>query len=159
MNEIKRKPGRPKGSGGKPLSERFWAMVDKTPTCWNYTGAKTEFGYGYIGRGGKHGGATVTHRVSWVLHHGEIPSGIQVLHKCDNPKCVRPDHLFLGTQKDNMQDASKKGRCRNGREKLTEPMAKALRDRYTAGGISMKKLGREFNVSAMSVWRAVHEWS
>lgn len=87
--------------------ERFWIKVNKASDCWEWTGARLPAGYGVFWVNGKNEGA---HRVSWQLHKGPIPDGLWVLHKCDNPRCVRPDHLFLGTPKDNTQDCQRKGR-------------------------------------------------
>ena len=89
------------------MSERFWSRVEKSRYCWNWKAHKTPRGYGGICVNGKKQRA---HRVAWTLERGEIPDGIFVLHECDNPSCVRPSHLFLGTQKDNMRDMIKKGR-------------------------------------------------
>lgn len=94
---------------------RFWKKVDKHgpihPTlgteCWLWTGYQMPFGHGQLNVGDK---IVLTHRFSWELHHGPIPEGLSVLHHCDVPNCIRPDHLFLGTQKDNVQDAIQKGR-------------------------------------------------
>lgn len=117
-----------------PLENRFWPHVDKRgpDDCWEWVngsfyrhptnGTDT---YGCISFNGKRQGA---HRASWYLHHGEIPEGMQVLHTCDNTKCVNPKHLFLGTHQDNMNDKAAKGRSgprpirgeRHGRHKLTE---------------------------------------
>lgn len=91
----------------RPLEERFWEKVEKTDTCWVWTGG-TSHGYGDIFiQPGKH---IRTHRLSWTLHFGDIPEGLCVLHHCDNPPCVRPDHLFLGTRADNNHDTHRKGR-------------------------------------------------
>jgi len=97
--------------------ERFWDKVQKTDTCWLWIGSTNQDGYGRFNIGGKLGGA---HRYSFELHTGEIPEGMHVLHTCDTPACVRPDHLFLGTHSDNMQDMYRKRRhnkwppmCRN----------------------------------------------
>ena len=102
----------------RSLKERFWEKVDKTGNCWIWTAACMTNGYGQIWDGSKDRGA---HRISWILHNGPIPNNLHVLHKCDNPPCVRPDHLFLGTPIDNMLDAKAKGRlnstkshCKNG---------------------------------------------
>jgi HNH endonuclease len=94
-----------------PLSLRFWAKVNRQPHgCWLWTGATAgHMGYGTIGAGG--GTKLVAHRLSWELHHRKpIPDGMLVCHHCDTPRCVRPDHLFLGTHDDNMLDAAVKGR-------------------------------------------------
>lgn len=94
-----------------PISERFLAKVQKTSSCWLWTGAKTRDGRGVIGQG-KHK-TILAPRVSWFVATGQWPpDSLFVCHTCDNPTCVNPDHLFLGTHTDNMQDASRKGRIR-----------------------------------------------
>src|SRR5262245_56294238 len=82
------------------VKRRFWSKVQKTETCWLWTGAKTR-GYGAINIDHH---AVLAHRVSYELHIGPIPDGLYVLHRCDVHACVRPDHLFLGTHLDNIQD-------------------------------------------------------
>lgn len=99
-------PGRGAEFGSVPLHKRFWAKVIKTDTCWNWRGS-TNNGRGMININGV---PKFSSRVSWELSFGKILDGLCVCHKCDNPLCVRPDHLFLGTHKDNMRDAIKKGR-------------------------------------------------
>lgn len=101
-------------SGGKvsgTLEERFWDKVQKTGMCWVWTGCKQSQGYGQIRIKRK---CELAHRVSWELTNGRIADNTQVLHKCDNPACVRPDHLFLGSQQDNVDDMVAKGRNKNG---------------------------------------------
>lgn len=88
------------------LMKRFWNKVQKTETCWNWTGAKRK-GYGVIKIDKK---SIATHRLSYVMHKGQIPKGLLVCHSCDNPSCVNPDHLFLGDYSDNMLDAIDKDR-------------------------------------------------
>lgn len=88
--------------------EHFWARVNRGDGCWLWTGAATEDGYGQVGLNGITRRCT---RVAWWLTHGEWPDeSLNVCHTCDNPQCVRPDHLFLGTDSDNMRDAIVKGR-------------------------------------------------
>lgn len=102
------------------LQERFWAKVRKTPTCWEWTASLTGAGYGKIGVNGR---IITASRLSFEWACGPIPPGMFICHHCDNPKCVRPDHLFLGTALDNSRDCKAKGRTaageRCGRSKLT----------------------------------------
>jgi hypothetical protein len=98
----------------RPLEDRFWEKVRKGPDCWVWVGA--------VSAPGQHGRIWVAEerrkviasRVSWTMHNGPIPDGMEVCHRCDNPPCVRPDHLFLGTHRANMRDASDKGRAGPG---------------------------------------------
>src|SRR5271165_4726377 len=87
--------------------KRFWDKVEKTDGCWNWKAYIGPDGYGRFGFRGKIPGP---HRVSWELSFGPIPDGLNVCHKCDNRRCVRPDHLFLGTDRDNILDCIRKGR-------------------------------------------------
>lgn len=90
--------------------ERFFSKVEKTETCWNWTACKRgKAGYGAINVNGK---VKDAHRLSYELHKGEIPEGLMVLHTCDNRLCVNPEHLFLGTAKDNWHDGFNKGRIK-----------------------------------------------
>jgi hypothetical protein len=96
---------------------RLWAKVTQTPTCWPRSGAQDKDGYTRLHAGGREIRA---HRLAWELANGSVvPAGACVLHRCDNPPCVRPDHLFLGTKGDNNRDRHGKGRdaagTRNGR--------------------------------------------
>ena len=88
----------------------FWKNVDKTDSCWNWTRYCTPKGYGQVRIDGQ---LQYTHRLSAELHNMDI-EGLCVCHHCDNPKCVNPDHFFIGTIADNNLDRSKKGRTRNG---------------------------------------------
>jgi hypothetical protein len=94
------------------IETRFWSKVKQTPHCWVWLGAKTSTGYGVIGRGRRGEGNARASHVSWFIHNGPIPTGQWLLHKCDNPTCVNPEHLFLGNHTDNMRDCVAKGRAR-----------------------------------------------
>ena len=96
-----------------PLERRFWDKVTMGDGCWEWTGTRHSWGYGLLG--GRRKVHLRAHRVSWEIHFGPIPAGLYILHHCDNPRCVRPDHLFLGTHRDNMADMVKKGRWRLNR--------------------------------------------
>jgi len=101
------------------MEERFWAKVDRTDDCWLWTACRTTHGYGQF-RPERSRGAQA-HRVAWELTNGPIPAGMLVLHRCDNPPCVNPAHLFLGTQSDNMRDMYAKGRGRPRRPRPRRP--------------------------------------
>ncbi len=127
---------------------RFWNGVTKTDGCWLWkTPSSTLRGYGCLSVYGK---VTYAHRFSYELNVGKIPPGIQILHLCDNCACVRPDHLALGTQKDNIQDMLRKGRgCTGDKQysaKLTWKDVEQIRARYALGDDSQNSLARAFGV-------------
>lgn len=95
---------------GLKIQERFWSLVEKTDGCWAWKGYTQEGRYGHfmVTPGHRQG----AHRVAWQIAYGAIPDGLHVCHRCDNPSCVRPDHLFLGTHRDNMRDMVARGRNR-----------------------------------------------
>lgn len=99
------------------FDSRFWAKVDRDAeqwTCWLWTGAKSDSGQGQISKGttARFNQLRIASRAAWELTRGPIPFGLQVLHRCDEPSCVNPTHLFLGTQLDNIQDMLRKNRGR-----------------------------------------------
>ena len=133
---------------------RFWRKVDKSKACWNWTGALTK-GYGYLSKDSK---KYYAHRYSWIIHNGLIPENLCVLHKCDNPLCVNPDHLFLGTTLDNVKDKIAKGRNRwgscfgekNGFSKLNNEKVLAIKQ-HRSEGKSLCKIAEIIGVSKSTV--------
>jgi hypothetical protein len=115
-------------------NEQFWAQVNKTDSCWLWTGWKLNSGYGESTFQGR---KMTVHRYSYTLAHGPIPAGKHVLHRCDVPTCVNPDHLFLGKDADNVRDKVSKGREARGEmsasAKLTEEKVRAIRAEYWGG--------------------------
>ena len=136
------------------LRKRFWAKVQKTDGCWLWTGSKTQAinGYGDFYVRGENYRA---HRVSYLMESGPIPDGMCVCHRCDNPPCVRPSHLFLGTKGDNNRDMVSKGRSvnplgeRHGCAKLTEQQVLAIR----ADARSEHAIARAYLISPANVQR------
>ena len=131
--------------------ERFESkfMFEPNSGCWLWEAGMTN-GYGCFYWSGQ---AVRAHRASYELYKGPIPEGLQVLHKCDVPMCVNPDHLFIGTHDDNMADQVSKNRHafggKNGMAKLTETQARAI----SQSGKTVSSLAMEFNVSKTSIYR------
>jgi hypothetical protein len=151
----------------RPEAERFWEKVNKdgpVPThcpelgpCWLWTGAMKhgKWAYGVLGGSIRGKAPKLAHRISWEIHNGPIPDNKLVLHRCDlvNGPCVNPDHLFLGTFKDNTRDMLAK---RRHKVILTDEQAAEVRRRYAAGGETQAGLGREFGVSPGTIFDIVH---
>lgn len=138
--------------------DRFWARVDTTGECWRWLGNKGSTGYGVVK---VRNGRELAHRVAWELDNAlQIPDGMFVCHRCDNPICVRPSHLFLGTPRDNTRDMLQKGRnvrlagVAHPRARLTEAQVLEIRKRYRRG--SAPVLATEFGVHANTILRVVH---
>jgi len=134
--------------------ERFWSMVKRggPDSCWEWQGRIIKDGYGAFHLKGKR---IIASRFAWILTYGEIPQGMCVLHKCDNPACVNPRHLFLGTPKDNMQDAVLKWRKsgpHNGRTKLSWPQVDTIRLLFQMGW-SGYRLAKFFGVNYKTIWQ------
>ncbi len=142
------------------IGQQFSRLIARVPEivsgkCWVWHGAKTPKGYGNFGGGTKGARWTVyCHRVSWEYHNGPIPEGLCVLHRCDNPPCVNPEHLFLGTKAENNADCWLKGRYNQGENrwsaKLKEIEIPAIRA-LLALGFSTVRVGRLFNVSDATI--------
>lgn len=139
----------------KPLDKKFWAHVNKTDSCWLWTGILNNKGYG-VSRYKMH--TYLAHRMSYVMENGPIPDGLIVLHICDVPSCIKPAHLRLGTQKDNMAECAAKDRScfgeRNGHSKLTPESVREMRLEY-AEGTTLAELSRKYKVDRMTITSAI----
>ena len=139
----------------RPLAERFWEKVNKTDSCWLWTGAVNPSGYGILSGGPDHLSPMLAHRVAWSLTFDDCPDSLHVCHHCDIRICCRPDHLFLGTDADNMHDAAVKGRLRHGHEhymaRLTEDDVRSIRARYKPGVVTRIMLANEYGVAPTTI--------
>lgn len=106
---MRKIPATPDMRGNMALYERFFSHVNIGPECWTWVGSRNEHGYGNFCINGRSHRA---HRISWAMTKGKVADGLMVCHMCDNPPCVNPAHLFLGTNRDNMADCIGKGRLR-----------------------------------------------
>lgn len=141
-------------------------VVDLASGCWLWIAALNNKGYGVMGAGPRGAGITYAHRFSWLLRHGPVADDLEVCHKCDNPRCVNPDHLFLGTHSDNMKDAANKQRMARGKRsgahtkperrrlgedhghhKLTEQAVQEIR----GSGQSNRALATKFGVNERTI--------
>jgi hypothetical protein len=141
--------------------ERFWQKVCKDETCWEWQGYCQSFGHGvfHVDRD-RH--MEYAHRFAWELARGPIPAGMFVLHTCDNPSCVNPEHLFLGTQADNNRDRHAKGRSKNLEPGSSHPKAcledrqvRQMRRMYLSGWVQ-RELAEVFGVSRGNVSKIVN---
>lgn len=137
-------------SNKTPTSRRFWikVAVRGANECWLWQAYIDQEGYGRFSFDGKR---RFAHRAAWILTFGPLPNEARVLHKCDNPTCVNPAHLFIGTHQDNMNDRSAKGRTasgeRNGRAKLTWEIVNQIRAAHKPWKVGITKLAAQFGVS------------
>lgn len=119
------------------MEARFWKYVRKTSQCWLWVGkSRTSYGYGVLGNTGSGTGNKLAHVVSWKIHNGDVPPGLKVLHNCpggDNPACVNPNHLWLGTSKDNTLDMMRKGR---GLAVIPDAEVRYIRSQFDLGRTS-----------------------
>jgi hypothetical protein len=139
-----------------PPIDRFWRSVKKTKGCWLWTAGKDTNGYGQFSIKSV---ATSVHRFSYELHFGEIKHdntyhGICVLHKCDTPSCVNPDHLVLGTQLDNIKDRDSKMRMAH---KISRETAEKIRGEYIPYKVSQYTLGKKYGISRGTVEDIIHK--
>ena len=151
-------------------AERFWSKVDKSGECWEWSGTVLKkMYYGRYFLGGK---TVLAHRYSYILHHPLTIDlwehrEICVCHRCDNPRCVNPAHLFLGTVADNNKDKEAKGRGgqtkgeKHGRSKLTETDVREIRIKYANGGITHRQLALEYGISQQAITKIIRRrtWS
>lgn len=153
-------------TGPISVEKRLLSIVDKSSGCWIRVGKTDKGGYTHIKVNKRTRSA---HRTAYELWVGKIPKGLMVCHSCDRPACINPDHLFLGTAKDNMDDRNKKGRQARGQNHgnavLTQKLVEEIRSKYVPGvnpsnrGYSAYKLAKEYGVSYSTVNRLVNNKS
>jgi len=144
------------GTTRMPLHARFWRKVDKRgpDECWEWKSSKNEWGYGTFHVSNR---CQLAHRVAWLIYNGEIPAGLLVCHTCDNPLCVNPAHLWLGTNAENIADMVQKGRAhRTPSEavwcaKLTSERVAAIRRDYASGEYTQLELAQREGVSRANI--------
>ena len=140
----------------KSREDRFFAKIEKSANCWIWKGAINSTGYGTFFLSLKN---IPAHRASWIIHNGDIPKNMEVCHHCDNPICVNPGHLFIGTHGDNMRDMQKKGRRKPSRmvgainpmSVLSKEDVENIRDIYSLGGLTQKQIGAYFGVKQTTI--------
>lgn len=168
--QAKRKYGDPlvvkqKQHHGKTLQERFDIYTSKkSDGCWEWVGSKDPHGYGRLNIDGT---PILAHRLSYKLHYGDFPQEKIVCHKCDTPKCVNPEHLFLGTYQDNMDDMERKGRARkvaslgekHGNAVLTDELVREIRDSIEQTPVIANRLGVSrttiYDVRSRKIWKHI----
>jgi hypothetical protein len=144
--------------------DRFWAKVQKGDGCWEWRGPRSPSGYGF---GPKFYGTQAAHRLSYIIANGPIPAGMVVMHNCDNPPCVRPDHLSLGTPAENSAEMVARNRsyhgprpgktCRGSEvktSKLTEDKVREMRS-LAASGVPNKHLAARYGITPAHAWDVV----
>ena len=139
------------------IQDRFEKKVEMIPfsDCHHWTAATNKFGYGKISL--SQSTWQFAHRMSWEFANGPVPEGMYVLHTCDNPGCVNPSHLYLGSHKDNAQDRERRQRgnhakgSSHGRSKLSAEQVIEIRKLYNSGQYSCRKLGKMFGVDGKSI--------
>lgn len=136
-----------------PIAVKFWKHVNKTASCWIWSGSRSDQRYG---RESRQVGTRLAHRISWEIHYGPPPKDMDVCHHCDNPLCVRPSHLFIGKALDNMQDAASKNRVKFGvshhAAKLNNDLVSQIRN-LLKNGRSQSSIAREFKVTRSIISR------
>lgn len=148
---------------GQLIEDRFWKKVNvvKGNECWNWISFCNPKGYGMFRIGGRKGRMWLSHRVAWVLTHGDILDDLQVLHRCDNPPCVNPAHLYLGRNSDNIRDKVDRGRSsfsqpkhqndKHWRAKLTNEQVQYIRSNYKGIKGEQLKFAQQYNVSRATI--------
>lgn len=150
----------------RSVEDKFWEKVDKSSglgpsgNCWEWTRCKTrkECGYGVITHNRKR---ILVHRFSYEIHKGSIPEGLKACHRCDNSICVNPDHIFLGTQVDNIRDMKNKGRQNKGiyhaKSKLSDGKVRFIRNLHATKTWNYSQIARMFRISPSQIRNVINK--
>lgn len=133
--------------------QRFWSFVIRQKGCWPWMGGINSTGRGIFWLNNE---TPKAHRISWIVHHGPIPKGKLVLHRCDNGRCVNPEHLFLGTHRDNTQDMIKKGRF-VGNRKLKWWQIERIINQYSFRKVTYDHIARRLGFHSDTIGRIIRQ--
>ena len=140
------------------IKKRFWDKVKKGDNCWEWLGAKARGNYGDFKVNKKN---ILAHRFSYQINKGKISKGLYILHTCDNPSCVNPEHLWQGTQLENMRDCHNKGRGARGKKiwnyKLKKVQVNEIRKKYNKGKITQRELAKQYNVDSSHISNIINK--
>lgn len=147
----------------KSLKRRFYngKFRKHASGCWVWTAFRNRDGYGAIGKGGRNSGYHLAHRASWMIHRGRIPKGLLVLHSCDNPACVNPAHLHLGTASQNSLEMAQRNRQAQGeqtrRNRLTWEQVRNIRRLLKTKLLNHVQIARAYEVRRETIWEIAHQ--
>ncbi len=168
MDTLSSRPPKRKWYTGHPIpiEERFWSKVDKSNECWIWMGSLASTRRGHKGYGNftiAKGKSALAHRFAYELTYGPIPKGMYICHRCNDSHCVNPEHLYVGTPQDNVNDREVAGHSAKGARvagsKLIESQVREIREKYNRGGVTFSELADEYGVRSSSIYQVIKRLS